>query len=272
MENKELVEDLLIQVKANKKYKTIANEIIEEEIKKYLAKNKINKISKQDVSEIRKELHRLYSSYQTKKKNKRYDYLEELKQNLNDPELLNKLLRITISTTERIDDYENLYKQIFQLTGIPKTIIDLGSGLNPLSFPLMHLSHLNYYAYEIDTEDIDFLNKYFEIMKKSGLYGKSEILDAKNLEKIKQIPNSDIVFMFKLIDLIDKKHKKTSEELIKIMINKTKFIVASFATKTITRKPMNLPKRKGFELMLQRINLKFTTIETDNEIFYIISK
>ena len=68
------------------------------------------------------------------------------------------------------------------------------------------------------------------------------------------------------------KHKKTSEELIKIMINKTKFIVASFATKTITRKPMNLPKRKGFELMLQRINLKFTTIETDNEIFYIISK
>ena len=80
--------------------------------------------------------------------------------------------------------------------------------------------------------------------------------------------------MFKLIDLIDKQNHKPSEELITNLFKnkKTKFIVASFATKTLTRKSMNHPNRKWFELMLKRNNLKFNSFNTNNEIFYIISE
>ena len=79
-------------------------------------------------------------------------------------------------------------------------------------------------------------------MKSKGLNGKAKILDMRNLKKIQELPESEIAFLFKVIDLIDKKKKILSEQLIKILIKKTKFIVASFATKTLTRKPMKLPQ------------------------------
>lgn len=268
MENNSIIQELLSKVKSNKKYSSISDEIVLNEINSYLKKNQIkdlSNISKSDISEIRKSLHRLYSSYQTKHKNKIQDYLNELD--------TNSLLSTTLSTKERLQDYEDLYKKIFNITGKPKIITDLGSGFNVFSFPFMNLNELTYYSYDINEKDIDYLNQYYEIMKSRGLRGKAEILNSQNLEKIRNIPKSEIIFMFKLIDLIDKKHKKTSEELINYLLknNKTKFIVASFATATLTRKPMNLPKRKGFELMLERIGLKFQTIKTKNEIFYIIN-
>lgn len=282
MEQDILINTILNQVKDNKKYRTISDDVIITEIKNYLKSNqeiiKKNKIDKQIIKDIRARLHRLYSSYQTKKKNKRNLYLEELEQAINQDknldEITKKLLSITISTKERLENYKEIYEKIFKITGKPRIIIDLGSGLNPLSYHFMNLNQLIYYAYEIDIEDIEFLNNYFEIIKPLGLIGKAEILDVRNLEQVSNLPYSDIVFMFKLIDLIDEKNKKTSEQLIKNLFekNKTKFIVTSFATKTLTGRKMNLPKRKGFELMLQRINLKFETFSTNNEIFYVIWK
>ncbi|MBT4136025.1 hypothetical protein HOD75_01515 [archaeon] len=273
--NNNLTQEILKKVKQHKKYKSIADEIVVEEINKYLKSNPSEKINKEMIKSIRKQLHRLYSSYQTGKKTKREKYLEELKTNKNNQELLNNLLSITISTKERLNQYPELYKQIFKITGKPKTIVDLGSGLNPLSYPLMKIKTLNYYAYDIDEEDMKFLNKYFKIMKQQGLNGKAEIINLRKLEnnsKLKNLPESDIILLLKVIDLIDEKKKNISEELIKQLIKKTKYIVASFATKTLTRKPMKLPRRQGFEKMLERNNLKAQTIKTDNEIFYMISE
>jgi hypothetical protein len=265
MKTQKLTQKIIEKIKASKKYSSISDEILITEIEKYLKSNpeieKTEKITKQDIKNIRAKLHKLYSSYQTKKKKKQDVYLEELD--------TNKLLSITISTKERIKDYKWIYKKIFRITGKPKTIIDLGSGLNPLSFPLMDLESVNYFSYDVDEKDIEFLNKYFKVMKNKGLNGKASFIDVRNTEKIKQLPKSDIVFLFKVIDIIDIKNHKSSEELIKQLIKKTNYIVASFATKTITRKQMNFPNRKWFELMLKRLNLKFKTIKTDNEIYYV---
>ncbi|MEK6859652.1 MAG: hypothetical protein AABX54_02445 [Nanoarchaeota archaeon] len=276
----QLINNLLSQVKQNKKYFSIADKIIIEEIKEYLRKNQISKISKQDIKEIRNQLHKSYASFQTKKKNKINNYLNELQSltesKLTDVKLLHitdKLLSVTLSTKERINDYPNLYKQIFKITGIPKSIVDLGAGFNVFSYPFMNLNELTYYSYDIDINDISVINNYINIMKIRGLSGRGDILDVRNKEEISKLPSSDIVFLFKIIDIINKQNHKPSEELIKYLINnKAKFIVASFATKTFTRKQMNYPNRKWFELMLERNNLKFQTIKTDNEIFYVISQ
>jgi 16S rRNA (guanine(1405)-N(7))-methyltransferase len=266
------MQELIKTIKANKKYKSISDEIVLDEIKKYLKSKPSNSV-KQIVKDIRKELHLSYASFQTRKKSKRDDYLIELQKNPDALiDLTKKLLSITLSTKERLEDYRGLYQKIFTITRNPKTIIDLGCGLNPVSFPFMNLNSLVYYAFDIDNEDIRFLNNYFEIMKQRGLEGKAEILNLNNKEKVSELPLADIIFLFKVIDIIDKKDHRPSEELINSLIKKAKFIVASFATKTITRKKMNFPNRKWFELMLGRNNLRFKIIETDNEIFYAVFK
>ena len=137
----------------------------------------------------------------------------------------------------------------------------------------MNLKKLNYYAYDIDEEDIKFLNEYFQIMKTQGLNGKASILDVKDKIQTSKLPPSDIIFLFKVIDIINQSEKnyKASEELIKNLIKKSKYIIVSFATKTITRKKMNYPNRKWFELMLKRNNLDFKKINISNEVFYVIN-
>ncbi|MBD3252909.1 hypothetical protein GF386_04210 [Candidatus Pacearchaeota archaeon] len=281
---------LLEKIKSSRKYKSLSEDLIKNEINDFLKKNqKTNQIKKekQALKQIKAELHRIYASYQKKNKRKKQKYLNELTElikqknkisnqefNIQLLEITNKLLSMNRSTKERLDNYPVFYKKLFQLTGKPKTILDLGSGLNPCSLPyiLTNMKELNYYAYDIDKEDIDFLNDYFRIMKKSvnkknSLKTKASILNLKNLDKVSNISSSDIIFMFKLTDLLG---SKISEQLIKKLINKTRFIVVSFATKTLSGKLMNLPRRRGFELMLKRNNLKFQTIIIKNEIFYVI--
>ena len=266
------IPQILKKVKSNRKYSSLVDEIVLDEIRKYLKKNPNETINKSMIKDIRKNLHKLYSTYSSKK-NKRNKLLEELKNNPKNLNIIKQVLKTFVSANERIEDYEIIYKNIFNITCKPKSIIDLGCGLNPLSFPFMHLKYLDYYCYDIDEEDIKFLNEYFNIMKSKGLNGKAQILNVQDFEKIsKLLPTVDIIFLWKIIDLIDIDNHKTSEELIKILMDKSKFLVASFATKTITRKPMNFPKIKWFELMLNRIGLSFETFSINNEIFYVIKE
>jgi len=260
-------ENLLKKIKAHKKYNTLSDDIIKKELT-YFLKIKPNAKDKEIVKEVRKKLHRLYASYQINKKKKRKNYLEKLKQG---EIVLDELLAMTLSTKERKDDYKNIYHTIFSYTKKPKIVIDIGCGMNPLSFPLMDLEKVKYYCYDIDAADVAFLNTYFQLMKNKGLEGKAFLLDAKDETAIKKIPKSDIVFMFKLIDLLDS-DKNISEKIIEVLLNKTSFVVASFATKTLTQKPMKLTQRRGFQKMLDRKNLHYKQFNTTNELFYIIHK
>jgi len=263
--------NLLNQIKKNKKYKFISDAVVKKEIKDYLKDNK-NASEKKAIKYIRSKLHKTYSVFQTKKKKKINNLLEELKKTKTKKEFLeiiNNLLSSVISTKERLKEYPLIYKNIFKITGNPKTITDLGAGLNPFSTPYMNLKKLKYNSYDIDENDIKLLNKFFKIIK---IKGKASILDIRDNSKISNLPPTDIIFLFKVIDLIDNKNHKPSEELINQLIKKTKFIVVSFATKTVTRKEMNFPDRKWFELMLERNSLKFKNFQTENEIFYVISK
>ncbi|MDD5193085.1 MAG: hypothetical protein PHF67_00710 [Candidatus Nanoarchaeia archaeon] len=267
-----LINQILEKVKQNKKYRTISDEIVLDEIQNYLKKNPNESVNDLMIKSIRKNLHRLYSSYSRGKKHKKNKLLEELRKNQNDLEIIKKILGTVVSAKERLYEYEKIYSEIFKITGKPATILDLGCGLNPISFPFMNLKKLDYYAYDIDEEDIQFLNEYFKLMKSKGLNGRAQILNVRDFEKISKLPSSDLIFLLKIIDLIDINNHKSSEELIKILIKKTRFIVASFATRTISGKPMNLPRRRGFEFMLKRIGLKFETFSIKNEVFYVISK
>ncbi|MFH1358918.1 MAG: hypothetical protein ABIH37_03465 [archaeon] len=281
--NKETIKDFVKKIKQNKKYNSISDDIVEKEINNYIRKFNADLYDdKFALKKIRKELHRLYSSYQTKGKRKRDDYLKELELILHKQgqtsqllEVTKKILSTTLSCNERFENYPTLYNEIFKITKKPKTILDLGAGLNPVSYSFMNLTKLKYYSYDIDLEDIKFLNKFFKIMKPKGLNGKASELDIRDLNKVSKLPSSDVIFMFKVYDLIipkNKKKKKIGEELIKLLLEKSKYLVVSFATKTLTRKSMKLPRRIGFEMMLDRNQIKHKLIETNNEIFYVISK
>jgi len=266
-------QELIIEIKKSKKYKTLSEEVINEEIQKYLKRNLYYERykDKKILKDIKTELHKIYGSFQTNSKGKREKYFEELKLAPDNIELIKKILLTNSSTKERLDLYEEIYKRIFEITGKPNSILDLGCGLNPFSFPFMNLEKVSYYASDIDGADISLINEYFYTMK-DKISGKAEEINLStiNEEEIKRLPKANVCFMFKLVDVLDRKDHKQSEKIITNL--NCEHIVVSFSKRTITGKMMNFPYRGWIERMFERNKLNFQKIDFENEVFYVIKK
>jgi len=207
-------------------------------MRKFLDKPKSKKYKK-IVRAVRGMLHKITGAYFSKKRG----------------------LEKHASSRERMEFYNALYKKIFKITGKPKSILDLGCGLNPLSYGLMDVN-AKYYAYDLDEMNIDEVKQYFI---KNKIEGKAEVA---NLLEEKTFEKTDIAFLFKLLDIIDFKGHKNAEELIRKL--KSDWIVVSFSTLTLGRRRMSHPRRGWFEVMIERLRLSYTKFSEKNEVFYVI--
>lgn len=220
------------------------------------------------VKKVREKLRRVYGLFQ---KNKGLDQglvVDDIKNNE-----FTSVLCLHSSTRERIVYYKELYSKIFKITGEPKVIVDLGCGLNPFSLSFMNLNKVKYYAYDVNQKQRDLLNLFFEKLKQGNKYfnGVAAVLDLLNLELLEKLPKADVAFLFKVLDVLDQnKSHKSSERVIKTV--PARFIITSFATRTMSGKRMTAPKRKWMEWLCRRLGYKYTLLKFDNEIFYVIEK
>jgi len=272
------VEELAAKIKLKGTLKSLPDFYVEKEVHEY--KNKHPSAGDREIfKSVRKKLHQSYGAFQTRRKRKRLLYLEELKlareENWGNPrnspemkEIRRRIIRTSVSATERLDaDYGLLYDQIHKAVGKFHSIIDLGCGINPVSFCPYDYRDVKIYAHDIDTNDIDFLNKYFKMM---DMDGEARVLDLHDLGKVEKLPRVDVCLLFKIIDPLESKGHKFSEMLIDKI--KAKYLVVSFATKTVSRKNMNYPNRGWFEQMVKRLGMSYKTIKTKNEIYYVLKK
>ncbi len=213
---------------------------------------------KQFVKIVRAQLRRQYGAFQNpkidrKKLVKNKDYTA--------------LLKSHQSSKERLSQYEELYSRIFTITGKPKSIIDIGCGMNPLSYEYMQLKNVEYFALDISGYDLEVINEYF---KQKKLRGDIRVFDAIR-DKYDFKKNYDICFCFKLFEILEtsKSHRLTEDVFKKLP---AEWVIASFSTKTLSGAPMTKRRRVWFEVMLKRLKKSFTTIELQNELFYVIKK
>lgn len=184
--------------------------------------------------------------------------------------LVDEILSTHASTKERLPIYRTLYEKIFAVTGKPRVILDLGCGINPFSFPYMGLRKCAYLAYDLNEEEINTLNKYFSLLRRKIPYfdGRAAAADIQQMQKI---PPSDVCFLFKMTDVLDKNkgHKATEEMLKRIP---ARYVVVSFATKTMSGKEMTAPRRSWMEWLCKRLGYQYIILEFPNELFYVVEK
>ncbi len=180
-------------------------------------------------------------------------------------EIIEHLLSTHSSTMERLPFYGRVYEKIFAITGKPRVVLDIGCGLNPVSYPDAGAKIV---GVDIDRNLCSAVEQYFGI---AGIEGECRIVDVKGMEQIRRLPNADVAFVFKLLEIIEKgEGHKLSENLLKSL--PAKWLVVSFPTMTSSEKPMRQPKRAWMELMLRRLGWKHETFTIPNEIFYVIRK
>ena len=249
--------ELISDIKKKKELKEISDDFVREELfnyfkqnlKKSFSFNQKSKQYKETLKKVRAKLRRVYGLFRNK-----IDYTKS------EPEIL----QAHSSTKERLAIYNKLYHEIFKITKKPKTILDLGCGVNPLSIKYMKIKP-TYYAYDLSKEEVKAINQFF---KKNEISGKAQV---KDILTVKQFPQADLAFLFKMTDVLDQgKGHKTTEKVIKLI--PAKFVVVSFPTKTMSGKKMNFPRRKWIELMCERLGYTYNLIEFNNELFYVIKK
>ncbi len=268
-----MIKKLIKEIKNKKELSELDDKFVKEELNRFFKQepkilkklnedyNPKSKEYKQVIKEVRAKLRRSYGLFRVEKETKNLKKLVKTKN-------YQKILETHSSTKERLPFYDQLYQKIFKITNKPKIILDLGAGINPLSYSYMNLNNVNYYAYDLSKEEVKILNQFF---KEKKINGKAAILDLLNLNKVKKLPKADLAFLFKMTDVLDKgKGHKTSEQIIKAI--PAKFIIVSFPTLTMSGKKMNHPRRGWIELMSQRLGYKFELLEFSNELFYIIEK
>jgi hypothetical protein len=278
--NEKTIAAIIAKVKEKKELVNLDTQFCKEIIEKVIAQNpkarakiadnefdKIKKSKEIDlvVKETRRQIRNVYGLFQTADIVDAEKVLEKLiealkqKKSATITELTDELLSCHVSTKERLPTYSEFYKKIFAVTGKPKKIFEIGAGFNPFSYPYME-TDAEYVATELNNNDVDLVNKYFSA---AGVNGKAIRLDVR-VQKADE--PADIMFAFKLFDLVD---NKVTERVV--TESRVKWIVASFPTRTVTDAPMNQKRRAGFQKMLRRLRMKYQTIEFGNELLYIIN-
>jgi len=223
---------------------------------------------KKAVKAAKNKLHQVYGAYFEKinptAMQKRIDQISSNPEIERIKTTATEIMKFHTSTSERISFMPQLYPDLFRRTGKPKKVLDLACGLHPFSVQWMDLAAgAEYYAFDIDTRLIAWINSFFSHL--SGSY------TAECADILVSLPaiEADVVFLLKTLPCLEQQEKGISEKIIKTL--KAKHIVISFPAKTLTGKAKGMEDYyHTFALQLfSRLNLDYFKLEYPNEVFYV---
>jgi len=181
--------------------------------------------------------------------------------------LCERMLETHKSTSERTPILDDIYSTIFEITGVPDSIFDIGCGLHPFSIPWMDLPNRTIYiGCEIDERIVNLLNGFFRYM---GIKGEAQWRD---IICRPDTHSYDLAFLMKMVPSLERQEKGISRKLIE-SIN-AKNIVVSFPTETLGGYDVGMTE--NYDLMFREIvkglGFDIARIELPTELFFILRK
>ena len=146
---------------------------------------------------------------------------------------------------------DKVYDLIFEKTGKPKSVLDLGCGYSPLHFPF---KDIKYYCADIGGDYVKDKGFIFDLIH----------------EDYDKLPKVDVVFLFRVLESLEFFKRNISKEVISKL--KCKYIVVSFDKRSLSGKGIKKKGRVWFRRILGELNLEYEVFDYGNEIFFVIKK
>lgn len=263
------------RIAASKKYQGLYSKTIERIVEDYLKKYPEKEVEKK----ARQLLHQIWGVFYPawpdfRKLLKTFEAAIKNEENIKaigDP-LSNKIkgtvlpiLKLHASTRERIPILKDFYQKIFKITGRPKTILDLASGLNPLTFFWLP-EGTDYSGFDIDQEQAQFLKEIFKLLKVNRVkIGLGDVF-------LDRFPGADVVFLLKILPLIRQQQKTQSLEILEKQ--NAKWLVVFFPTKSLGGQHKNMVDfyTKQFQNLIRNQPWQTEKILFSTELVFIIKK
>lgn len=135
-------------------------------------------------------------------------------------------LRAYASTRERTDHLDAFYNGIWALIGVPRCVVDIGCGLNPLTLPWMGLApDATYLASDVDRRPLAAVSSFLELVDQPH---KVEVRDV-----VASAPTDDagVALLLKLVTTLDHQDPAAATHLLRAL--RVRHAVVSFPTQSL---------------------------------------
>lgn len=223
------VEAVVAAVAASKKYRTLCEDTIRRVAAQQVAAvPSANR--KAAVKATQRRLHQAYGAFeQAFDGESAYRRLEAAYRSGSAAEVeqaCRQMLALHPSTRERLPVTERFYEEIWAVTGRPRTILDVGCGMNPLSLPWMGLGPgARIIALDIDRERAEWLNRFLVLAGLEPLARCQDVLAHPPGDA------ADVALLLKISPTLERQEPGSPARLIEAL--RAPCVVVSFAVKSL---------------------------------------
>jgi len=134
-------------------------------------------------------------------------------------------MRRHASTAERIDHLGRFYAGIWEHTGVPRRLLDVGCGLNPLALPWMAIGDATYLACDVDERPLATVRTF--------LTGVGQPHAVRVMDLVAEVPHeaADVALLLKLVTTLDRQDPEAASRVIRGV--NARHAVVSFAARSL---------------------------------------
>jgi len=234
--------EIVNEIKNKKELRNISDKVVENILKRELRKKqylykKLSSIKnikqlKNDeefyllFKEVRRILHELYGLY-TPKEDREIDKILFNNEMTLEQKII-ELLMLTRSTAERLNFYKEIYKNIF--IEKPLEILDLASGLNPISIYFSDQKPKKYYYVDISEKILD-IN--YQILKELKIENEGWLIDLLDPDD-RIFKHYQYIFFWKIFPILEKYDFYAPRNLLSKL--DFDYLIISFPQKSLGKK------------------------------------
>ncbi|MGD9276657.1 MAG: hypothetical protein PVJ67_05775 [Candidatus Pacearchaeota archaeon] len=255
-------EELIKKITEKKEFSKLPKKDVELVYEKFDKRN-INDYQKLKLS--RQFLRRLFSSFSSRKL---------LGENvLEKGNNLNWFLGKHKSTKERFENYKQVYEKCFFDLG-KFNLIDLGSGINGLSYEYFKKYIKSYLGVEAVGQLATLQNNYFKKNKiKNARVVHESLFEIEKVKGIIQkVSEPRVIILFKVMDSLELLKRNYTRELLKEIVLMSERVILSFATKSMgSRKKFSVQRGWIINFIKENFNLE-KDFEINGERYLVFCK
>ncbi len=229
------LEEIVAAVAASKKYRSVCTDTIRRIAERELSSHGNVKVA---AKATKRRLHQVYGAFEQD-----FDYKAAYQRLQNAYELdsvdeIRTACRYVLgrhsSTRERLPHLDRFYRDIFEITGQPSLLLDLGCGLNPLALPWMGLipgqtpeqaPGIRYVPLDIDADRVCFLNHYLPLAGLEPLARCQDVLSHPPGDA------ADVTLLLKMSPTLERQEPGATLSLIEQL--NAPYVVVSFAIRSL---------------------------------------